>query len=552
MKLIDSFEVEHFQPSTYIIRQNSPGDTFYIIADGKVDITADGNNFIRTLSKGDYFGEKALLEKHSHRTANVVSKPANKDENTDGVSCLCLQRDDFLRLIGPLAQKKYSYVGSEIDSSNNNSNRPSFSDSIHSPTVYELEDNRVSRMSGFGDFSFLSQTEISALSQGSEFLSGPRSSVDKDKKDKQVKISKPQSTTTTTTSTSTLRPNGSSKPNSRLNSEKIAYEEAEFGDLEYISTIGIGGFGRVELVRVLNDNKPLALKRIKKAHIRELKQEQHVVNERNILLQCRSPFIIKMYRTYRDRKYVYLLSEACLGGELWTLLRTKNYFNDNWARFYTGCALEALAYLHARGVVYRDLKPENLVLSPNGYAKLCDFGFAKKIGRHGDRTYTFCGTPEYVAPEIILNKGHDFTADLWALGIFIYELATGIPPFNYNDNMETYRAALRGVAQQGWGKNNSQQNSENRDLVSKGTKEIILALAREQPYERLGAGRGGFNDIRRHKWFRSFDFNGLIMRTLQPPFVPKLENQFDTSLFDPFGEDDEVPEDEMSGWDLDF
>ena len=235
-----------------------------------------------------------------------------------------------------------------------------------------------------------------------------------------------------------------------------------------------------------------------------------------------------------------------------SFLRTKNYFNDNWARFYTGCALEALAYLHARGVVYRDLKPENLVLSPNGYAKLCDFGFAKKIGRHGDRTYTFCGTPEYVAPEIILNKGHDFTADLWALGIFIYELATGIPPFNYNDNMETYRAALRGVAQQGWGKNNSQQNSENRDLVSKGTKEIILALAREQPYERLGAGRGGFNDIRRHKWFRSFDFNGLIMRTLQPPFVPKLENQFDTSLFDPFGEDDEVPEDEMSGWDLDF
>lgn len=123
------------------------------------------------------------------------------------------------------------------------------------------------------------------------------------------------------------------------------YSEVEFGDLEYITTIGIGGFGRVELVRVVHDTYALALKRIKKAHVKELKQEQHVINERSILLQCKSPFIIKLFRTYRDRKYVYLLCEACLGGELWTLLRTKNYFNDSWARFYAGCAIEALAYL---------------------------------------------------------------------------------------------------------------------------------------------------------------------------------------------------------------
>ena len=194
-------------------------------------------------------------------------------------------------------------------------------------------------------------------------------------------------------------------------------------------------------------------------------------------------------------------------------------------------------------MIHRDVKPENILYSKEGVAKLCDFGFAKKIGRLGDRTYTFCGTPEYVPPEIILNKGHDFTADLWALGIFIYELTTGTPPFNFNDNMQTYRAALRGVALQGFG---------SADRVSRGTKEMILSLAKEQPMQRLGAGRGGFNDIRRHKWFRSFDFDGLLRRKLEAPYVPKLENNFDTSMFDPFGEDDDIPDDEMSGWDRDF
>ena len=164
---------------------------------------------------------------------------------------------------------------------------------------------------------------------------------------------------------------GETKTLTLKNPPKLNYKTIEFGDLEYMTTLGVGGFGRVELVRVVGDSTALALKRIRKAHVKELKQEQHVINERTILLQCRSPFVIKLFRTYRDRKYVYLLTEACLGGELWTLLRTKNFFNDNWARFYTGCAVEALAYLHARGIIYRDLKPENLVLMPNGYAKLC-------------------------------------------------------------------------------------------------------------------------------------------------------------------------------------
>ena len=464
MKLIDAFEVEEFEFDTFIIRQNAPGDSFYIIADGEVEVNVDGN-FIRTLKRGDYFGEKALLEKHCHRTAAVVAK-------SELVSCLCLEREDFLRLIGPIAHKTYHGVsGINVEANN----RLSVS-SIGSPEDFDGKriSNNLStdtgRFSGF-DFPGFSDTVPTAITPLIEHPATGASSA------------LPSALPSDVNSLTATPNNTSKKTQNKVRLRVDAYKSAEFGDLEYITTIGVGGFGRVELVRIVNDVQPLALKRIKKAHVKELKQEQHVINERVILLQCNNPFIIKLYRTYRDRKYVYLLSEACLGGELWTLLRTKNYFMDSWARFYTACAVEALDYLHCRGVVYRDLKPENLVLMPNGYAKLCDFGFAKKIGRHGERTYTFCGTPEYVPPEIILNKGHDFTADLWALGIFIYELTTGTPPFNYNDNMETYRAALRGVALQGWGPDSR---------VSKGTREIILALAKEQPNQRLGAGRNGF------------------------------------------------------------
>lgn len=155
-----------------------------------------------------------------------------------------------------------------------------------------------------------------------------------------------------------------------------------------------------------------------------------------------------MYRTYRDSKYVYMLLEACLGGEVWTILRDRGCFDDHTTRFITACVIEAFSYLHTRGIIYRDLKPENLLLDAQGYVKLVskhnirrdiyftttvlhillnfqvDFGFSKRLG-YSSKTWTFCGTPEYVSPETILNKGHDRAVDYWGLGILMHELLTG-------------------------------------------------------------------------------------------------------------------------------
>lgn len=173
--------------------------------------------------------------------------------------------------------------------------------------------------------------------------------------------------------------------------EMMGLAGIRLAEFEIIGTLGVGGFGRVELVRNTRDLRTYALKVLKKQHVVETKQQDHVLNERNIMMETRSPFICRLYKTFKDKKYLYLLLDACLGGELWTLLREKGSFEENQTKFYTACVIEAFAYLHTKGIVYRDLKPENLILSSNGYCKLVDFGFAKKIGL-GKKTWTFCGT----------------------------------------------------------------------------------------------------------------------------------------------------------------
>lgn len=311
-------------------------------------------------------------------------------------------------------------------------------------------------------------------------------------------------------------------------------------ELEVIATLGIGGFGRVELVQTTKDKHTYALKCLKKKHITDTRQQEHIHSEKKIMSQANSPFICKLYRTFKDRKYVYMLLELCLGGELWSILRDRGCFDDSTSRFFVACVVEALEYLHSRGIVYRDLKPENLLLNKDGYIKLVDFGFAKRIG-FGRKTWTFCGTPEYVAPEIILNKGHDLSADCWSLGILIFELLTGSPPFYASDPMKTYNIILRGM-----------DVMEFPKKIGRNPQNLIRRLCRESPTERLGYQKDGLADVKNHKWFHGFHWQGLLHRTLEAPIKPKVKSPTDYSNFDSYGKDMDVPPDDLSGWDENF
>jgi len=321
------------------------------------------------------------------------------------------------------------------------------------------------------------------------------------------------------------------------------FKNLKLSDLRIIATLGVGGFGRVELVMIASDSKErsFALKQMKKSQIVETRQQQHIMSEKEIMEESDSHFIVKLFKTFKDRKYLYMLMESCLGGELWTILRDRGNFDDPTTRFYTSCVVEAFDYLHSRGIIYRDLKPENLLLDAAGYVKLVDFGFAKKL-QVGRKTWTFCGTPEYVAPEVILNKGHDISADYWSLGVLMFELLTGTPPFTGTDPMKTYNIILKGIDAIDFPRN-----------ITARAKELIKKLCRDNSAERLGYQKGGIRDIQKHKWFDGFNWEGLRQRTLQPPILPTIRSQLDTSNFDEYPMDtDGPPADDVSGWDEHF
>ncbi|GAB0095297.1 cGMP-dependent protein kinase [Sergentomyia squamirostris] len=325
----------------------------------------------------------------------------------------------------------------------------------------------------------------------------------------------------------------------RINEE---FRDIKLSDLRVIATLGVGGFGRVELVQLNGDqSRSYALKQMKKAQIVETRQQQHIMSEKEIMVEANSDFIVKLFKTFKDRKYLYMLMESCLGGELWTILRDRGHFDDATTRFYTACVVEAFDYLHSRNIIYRDLKPENLLLDVQGYVKLVDFGFAKKL-QNGRKTWTFCGTPEYVAPEVILNRGHDISADYWSLGVLMFELLTGTPPFTGSDPMRTYNIILKGIDAIEFPRN-----------ITRNASALIKKLCRDNPAERLGYQRGGISEIQKHKWFDGFYWEALRSRTLTPPIRPEVKSVTDTTNFDVYPPDpDGPPPDDLTGWDNDF
>lgn len=213
-------------------------------------------------------------------------------------------------------------------------------------------------------------------------------------------------------------------PSETLTRRNVENPNRQITDFNLIRVIGTGTFGKVYLA--LLDGKPVALKALKKTQIINLKQVDHIKLEKSLLAQVYHPFIVNLHESFKDSTHVYLNFEYVQGGEIFRLLRRENLFPNDVALFYITEIVLALEYLHKQRIAYRDLKPENLLVASDGHMKITDFGFAKQIN---DKTFTLCGTPEYLAPEIIMSVGHNHGVDWWALGILIFEMLAGYPPF---------------------------------------------------------------------------------------------------------------------------
>lgn len=242
-----------------------------------------------------------------------------------------------------------------------------------------------------------------------------------------------------------------------------------------------------------------ALKVLRKTEIVRLRQVEHVNAERYILSRIRHPFIVDLYATFQDSLNVYMLMSYVPGGELFTHLRRAKRFTADVTRFYLATIILALKYLHSFNIIYRDLKPENLLLDSRGYIRLTDFGFAKIVD---DRTWTLCGTPEYLAPEIIQSDGHGKAADWWACGILCYEMIVGYPPFFDETAYGIYEKILKGKIH--WPRE-----------VDPLSKDIIKAFLHPDRSKRLGNLIGGSQDVLDHPWFRGVDWDALERREIR-------------------------------------
>jgi len=308
--------------------------------------------------------------------------------------------------------------------------------------------------------------------------------------------------------------------------------------------LGCGGFGAVELYEHKATGATYALKSLSKGYVVKTGMQESVMNEKNIMLMTNSPFIIKLYETYNASQTLYFLMEAALGGELYNTYNRKGFHgSEKHARFYIAGVVFAFEHLHARHVIYRDLKPENLLMNDTGHLKVTDMGLAKfVIGK----TYTTCGTPDYFAPEVIQSTGSNHGVDWWTLGILTFELMSGSPPFECPYPMQIYSKVMKGI-----------QRISFPAKCQGPVGELIKALLKKEPSERLPMRQGGANNIKGHAWYVSsgFDWSAMQELTLPVPYKPTVKSKKDKSNFNARKED--LPthleyKDNGSGWDKDF
>eukprot|EP00735_Rhodelphis_limneticus_P001946 TRINITY_DN1267_c0_g1::TRINITY_DN1267_c0_g1_i1::g.26800::m.26800 TRINITY_DN1267_c0_g1::TRINITY_DN1267_c0_g1_i1::g.26800 ORF type:complete len:782 (-),score=302.12,sp/P00516/KGP1_BOVIN/37.69/8e-131,sp/P00516/KGP1_BOVIN/32.73/3e-38,sp/P00516/KGP1_BOVIN/31.86/2e-10,Pkinase/PF00069.20/3.8e+03,Pkinase/PF00069.20/2.1e-68,cNMP_binding/PF00027.24/2e-18,cNMP_binding/PF00027.24/3.5e-20,cNMP_binding/PF00027.24/1.2e-18,Pkinase_Tyr/PF07714.12/7.3e+02,Pkinase_Tyr/PF07714.12/1.2e-31,Kinase-like/PF14531.1/5.7e+ len=539
-QLVDALETEEFPTGHVIIRQGDAGDKFFILMDGEVSVTQkvvkngqEQENELLRLGRGAHFGERALLTNEPRAATVKCLTPA---------VCLSLGREEFVTMLGSLQDVldrslfkmvlKSVPLLAEMD-------EPSLEDIIRALQRHEYRaGDIVIREGDIGEtFYIIIDGEVDITKEGKTI--GTRHKGDFFG-ERALEFDEPRAATVVAKGDVKLVALGRApfqKVRHRMK-ELAKQREAErarvekrnikFQELNRIAILGKGTFGTVWLVHHKPSKESYAMKVMQKMRVINYKQVEHVKKEKELLNETHHPFLLNLVCTFQDPKNLYLVCELVQGGELFSRLQHVGKFDERTAKFYAGCVISAFEYLHSRDIIYRDLKPENMLIDKDGYAKIVDFGFAKKVP---NRTFTLCGTPDYLAPEIIASKGHNKAVDWWAVGVLIYEMLGGFPPFFADDPMQTYQKIMAHKVKQPAFKPHKHVSKEAMDLIYK--------LLNPNPAQRYGCLQGGATDVKSHPWFKGFDWEALEKKSMKPPYVPTIKDALDTSNFDEYSDDDE-------------
>uniref|UniRef100_A0A3B1JCC5 non-specific serine/threonine protein kinase n=1 Tax=Astyanax mexicanus TaxID=7994 RepID=A0A3B1JCC5_ASTMX len=302
---------------------------------------------------------------------------------------------------------------------------------------------------------------------------------------------------------------------------KEGAEKADPSQFELLKVLGQGSFGKVFLVRKItppDSNQLYAMKVLRKATLK-VRDRVRTKMERNILADVNHPFVVKLHYAFQTEGKLYLILDFLRGGDLFTRLSKEVMFTEEDVKFYLAELALGLDHLHSLGIIYRDLKPENILLDEEGHIKLTDFGLCKEAIDLEKKAYSFCGTVEYMAPEVVNRQGHIHSADWWSFGVLMFEMLTGSLPFQGKDRKETMNLILKarlGMPQ----------------FLSAEAQSLLRALFKRNPTNRLGSGADGAEEIKRHAFFFTIDWNKLFRREIKPPFRPAVARPDDTFYFD--------------------
>ena len=573
-KLTSIMEPVEFKKGDTLTEANSYGDSFHIITQGKVecrDVTV-GNRAQkdRIVKAGKFFGKHALVE-DPFLKADVVALTAGKAykidrkkkdnllptttrdpldaRHFDAVKAFDrkgdtrLKREEMLKLSRIVRYETFAKGETIIEPDTEKEAMIYF---LRKGKVHSWEGRRVMIVTPgthFGEHVFLDAKQkkrttgktgpkrftaeeecLCAIVRiqdyyeafGDDFtltatiLSEPAPTVE-NKTDPKSKASKARHTVTA--------PDQNALPAKKKARRKIPME-----NLDKRVCLGEGAFGQVWLCSDKTESKPTpyVLKIMSKAHLVFEGEAEMCIREKNTMVEMSHPFIVDLVSTYNQDAFVFILLEFVQGGELFSLMNSvagRIQLKENQAKLYALTIADAISHMHAKKFVYRDLKPENILIDQWGYAKVIDFGFAKKLA--GEKTFTMCGTPGYLAPEAIASQGHDWAVDHWALGVLIYEMLSTSSPFYYDgiEELELFRSI-------------SEDTFPPIDNICSNANDLISSLLEKDPRNRLGSLANGDKDILQHAWFKGLSIAKLRSRQIEAPWKPNVNDPFDTSNFD--------------------